>query len=305
MEMYKEQFIKGCLNNGIDEKKAEKLYLDIEKFANYGFNKSHAYSYAFITYQLLYYKAHYPKEFYAAAFKLHSLSSTTGLGLVKELREDGYHLHVPDINLSLKDDILFHDDFIYLPLEFIAGVDSKTIQFLIEEREKKPFTSFYDIIQRLIEKDSNIDKRTLFSLIDSGALDSLEKNRAGMESHLEQYIDFAKMAFDESLLPSVDDIKEKQGQKLLGEKSKLGLIISKKISSIAKKQGYASFLISDVSRYELDNTLTIDNESKSYQIAVNKKENYKKGDVLLVQAEDYYKSKKRIYPIDTILYKEN
>ena len=113
------------------------------------------------------------------------------------------------------------------------------------------------------------------------------------------------MAFDESLLPSVDDIKEKQGQKLLGEKSKLGLIISKKISSIAKKQGYSSFLISDVSRYELDSTLTIDNESKSYQIAVNKKENYKKGDFLLVQAEDYYKSKKRIYPIDTILYKEN
>lgn len=305
MEMYKEQFVKGCLNNGIDGSKAEKLYLDIEKFANYGFNKSHAYSYAFITYQLLYYKAHYPKEFYASAFKLHSLSSATGLGLVKELKDDGYHLHVPDISLSLKDDILFHDDFIYLPLGFIAGVDSKTIQFLMEEREKRPFTSFYDIIQRLIEKDSNIDKRTLFSLIDSGALDSLEKNRAGMEKHLEQYIDFAKMAFDESLLPSVDDIKEKQGQKLLGEKSKLSLIISKKISSIAKKQGYSSFLISDVSRYELDSTLTIDNESKSYQIAVNKKENYKKGDILLVQAEDYYKSKKRIYPIDTILYKEN
>ncbi len=299
MEMYKEQFIKGCVNNGIEEEKAKSLYLDIEKFANYGFNKSHAYSYAFITYTLLYYKAHYPKEFYASSFHLHSISSSTGLGLVHELKEDALHLHTPDINLSLKEDVLFQGEFVYLPLRAIAGVDSRLIDSLIQEREKGVFTSFYNVLVRL----DNIDKRSMLALIDSGAFDSLESNRKGMEEHLEQYMDYAKMSFAESLLPSLDT-KEKMGTRLLSEKSRLGLILSKKVSSIVKKKGYYTFIISDVSRYDMDATLTIDNESKSYRIQMKKKDDYKKGDFLLVKAE-FGKYKKTIYPFDTILVKEN
>lgn len=300
MEMYREEFIKGCLNNGISEEKAKSLYLDIEKFANYGFNKSHAYSYAFITYTLLYYKAHYPKEFYTCAFHLHSISSSTGLGLVSELKDDHLHLHAPDINLSLKDDILFENEFVYLPLRSIAGVDNKMIQALLDERDKAKFTSFYDVLLRV----NNIDKRSMLALIDAGVFDSFETNRAGLESHLEQYMDYAKMSFDEALLPGVSDIKEKQGTKLLAEKSRLGLILTKKVSSIAKKKDYYSFIISDVSRYDMDGTIAIDNESKSYRIKTNKKEDYKKGDILLVKAE-FGRYKKIIYPMDTILVKED
>ncbi len=300
MEMYQEQFIEGCKKNGIEEGKAKNLYLDIEKFANYGFNKSHAYAYAFITYTLLYYKAHYPKEFYSSAFRLHSFSSSTGLGLVHELKENSLHLHIPDINLSLKDDILFSDDYVYLPFSDIAGVDSKTIEMILSEREKGKFASFYDVLLRL----KDVDKRSMLSLIDSGAFDSLQKNRKGLENHLEQYMDYAKMGFVESLLPAVSDAKEKQGLKLLSEKAKLGLILSKKVSSIARKKDYVSFIISDVSHYEMDNSITIDNESRSYRIQMNKKDDYRKGDLILVKA-DFGRYKKTIYPLDTILVKEN
>ncbi len=300
MEMYRGEFIKGCLNNGISEEKAKSLYLDIEKFANYGFNKSHAYSYAFITYTLLYYKTHYPKEFYTCAFHLHSLSSATGLGLVGELKEDHFHLHAPDINISLKDDVLFENEFVYLPLHAIAGVDNKMIQALLDERDKTKFTSFYDVLLRV----KGIDNRSMLALIDAGVFDCFETNRAGLENHLQQYMDYAKMSFDESLIPPVSDVKEKQGTKLLAEKSKLGLILTKKVSSIAKKRDYYSFIISDVSRYDMDGTLAIDNESKNYRIKAIKKEDYKKGDILLVKAE-FGRYKKTIYPVDTILVKED
>ena len=106
------------------------------------------------------------------------------------------------------------------------------------------------------------------------------------------------------MIPSVSDVKEKQGTKLLAEKSKLGLILTKKVSSIARKRDYYSFIISDVSRYDMDGTLAIDNESKSYRIKAIKKEDYKKGDILLVKAE-FGRYKKTIYPVDTILVKED
>ncbi len=295
MKEYQGEFLKGCKKNGIDEEKAMKIYQDIEKFANYGFNKSHAYSYAFLTYQLLYYKAHYPKAFYASAFHQHAFSSVTGINMMKEIREMGLHFHLPDLAHSDKEDIVFTEEFVYLPFSAISSADKKIIDILIEERDKKAFDSFYNVLLRLQKRLADYDNRSLIPLIDAGVFDFLNKNRTGLKNHLSQYHDFAKMSFEESMLPEIEEEKGNPGLTLLYEKARVGLILSRKISSLGKKAGYETFLVGDTSYLESEHMLTVESETKSYLVVLPESIPAKKGDLLLLPSDtNFYQ--KRIYP---------
>lgn len=305
MEMYKEQFLEGTKKNGINKDKALEIYQDIEKFANYGFNKSHAYCYSMITYRLLYYKTHFFEEFYRVAFRENSLSSIGGYNLIKEITKKKIHFHVPNINHSLKDDILFDCDKVYLPFKAVSGIDDDLIDIIIEERNNGLFVSFYDLIKRIESKTNKNNRRTLLNLIMAGGLDELSKNRKAMEEHMNQYFDFAKMSFPDEMIPDLEDVKEDIGERLAEEKSKLGMIFSKSLSSIAKKEGFKTLIITDTSKVDYDHTVTASSEAADYQIRLTKEEVLKKNDIVLVDA-DFDTKFKTIKPNKIILCrKEN
>ena len=123
MEAYKEKFIAGCKDNGIEEKNANAIFMDIEKFAQYGFNKAHAYAYGLITYSLLYYKTFFPIEFYSTALEMESFSSYKVTAMIDELNKRHLKMKNPNINLSLKNQYRFMDSDIYLPLSIAAHGD--------------------------------------------------------------------------------------------------------------------------------------------------------------------------------------
>lgn len=302
MNAYKDEFIKGCLANSINEDKALKIYADIEKFANYGFNKSHAYSYAMLTYRLLYYKTHYPLEFYTVSFKENSFASETSLSLIRELNKKKIRIHLPNINSSDSDEIVIDGTILYPPLSVINGLDHTLKDNIVKEREKGPFLSFYDFCLRLYKFIGERDKRSMVSLIEAGAFDSLCKNRIQMETMLDKYLGFASLSFSVEKIPPITGEDNDYGRKLAQEKAKIGLILSKKLSSISYREYYKTLVVTDTSRYEFDHILIADDEAKSYQLQVEKKEDIKKYDIILVDAN--FRREGRIYPNDIIIAKK-
>lgn len=300
MKEYQQQFLLGCKENQITEETALKIYGDIEQFAGYGFNKSHAYAYAMITYQLLFYKVHDTKEFYTAAFQNCSFSSEHATKLLRELNHFGIHAHLPNINLSFENTIRIEGDAFYPPLSILNGVDKKLISTILKERENGKYQSFYDFCCRIVSQMEKNDSRSLLGLIDSGCLDSICMYRKGMEENLSTYLEFARMKFDENKIPPVVGVEENFGERLILEKAKNGLILSKKISSLLSKKDYMTLIVSDISRYETEHLLVCENESQTFTIQVNgKRPDVKKYDFVLVKADFNFKG--RIYADDLIV----
>ncbi|MCK5525895.1 MAG: DNA polymerase III subunit alpha, partial [Candidatus Latescibacteria bacterium] len=148
---------------------------DMEKFAEYGFNRSHAVCYAFVAYQTAYLKAHYPKEFMAANLTSVMDNNDRVAVLIEECRRMGIKVLPPDVNES---QVVFAvvEDGIRFGLGAVKNVGAGAIQSIIEAREEDPFTSLFDFCERVDLKALN--KRMVESLILAGAMDSLEGHRA-------------------------------------------------------------------------------------------------------------------------------
>lgn len=173
MEELREKFIKGCLANGLDQAKVEKIWEDWKKFAEYAFNKSHSTCYAYVAFQTAYLKAHYPKE-YMSSVLTHNLSDikhiTTYIEECKKLqiRVLGPNINESDLNFMVnkKGEILFG-------LAAIKGVGAAAAEELIREREENgPFQSPFDFIRRVNLRA--INRKCIESLIKSGAFDCFE-----------------------------------------------------------------------------------------------------------------------------------
>ncbi len=172
---FREEFIEGAQKNGLPKEKAVELFEMIEKFAGYGFNKSHSTAYGALAYQTAYLKAHFPKEFMAALLSCGMESSTRISEHVEDCRRMGIEVVPPDINRS---DVEFTVDGerILFGLGAIKGVGEGDLKAIIEEREKNgPFKSIFDLAQRVDPK--HLTKTVLETLIKAGALDSLGPNR--------------------------------------------------------------------------------------------------------------------------------
>lgn len=299
MEDYKEKFYQGCLNNGISQEKAEALFADIEKFAQYGFNKAHAYAYSLITYSLLYYKTFYPMDFYEVALKGESLGSEKMSHLLSELKSRRKRLRNPNLLYSDASEYVFKGNDIYLPLSSVNGYSAATANAILEERKKSPFTSFYDFALRLNQSLKKDDMRFLLALIDAGAFDSFSKSRLAMKQNLELYLSYARMGFKESDVPSLKDDGEDIGEMLYLEKMALGRILSVSLSRLYHKEGYMTLLVSDTSMLELSHVVEAESEDKRYHIQLKQSEDIQKYDFLLVQVS--YKSRSGyLYPTDVI-----
>ncbi len=187
MEKLKAKFLEGAKKNKISEKKAEKLYELIQKFAGYGFNKSHAAAYAVVCYQTGYLKAHYPTEFMAALMTSEMGNNDKLVGYFTECRDLGINVLPPDVNESRKTFAVV-DGSIRFGLAAIKNVGEGAVESVIDTRnETGRFRSFTEFCRRVdLHK---VNKRMLEGFIKAGAFDSMGARRAQLMAILDQAVE--------------------------------------------------------------------------------------------------------------------
>ena len=188
---YRKDFIDGAIMNGYSQDFAEKLFTKIEKFGDYGFNKSHAIGYASLTCKMAYLKYYYPLEFYCSV--LSYSDSVHYLETIGEIKESNISIKGPNINKSTFNYSIDNNSII-CPLAMIQGISTMLTKSIISERNNGPFQDFYDVVLRLSKY--RINSKELSALIDSGSLDILCPSRATMRKNLANALNFASVSSD-------------------------------------------------------------------------------------------------------------
>jgi len=196
MDAQRATFVEGCAtHNQIPAAKANELFDLIDKFAGYGFNKSHAAAYALVAYQTAWLKAHHPAEFYAASMSF-DMALTDKLGIfVEDMRRSGVACLPPDINASHAY-FTVEDGAVRYALGALKGVGEKAMEELVAEREKAgPFNSLEDFATRIDPRLLN--RRQLESLAGAGAFDRIKPERAAVYAAAETIFAHAVSAHDQ------------------------------------------------------------------------------------------------------------
>ena len=179
-------FTEGALKKGIPEATATAIFDQMEKFASYGFNKSHAAAYSLVSYQTAYLKAHYPVEFMCAVMTLDMTNVDKLQNYKEECKKLGFKVLPPDINHSEADFAVENGNIRYA-LGAIKGVGAANMQSIVDERKKHgPYKDLSDFIHRTDFKQ--INRRQLEQLCKAGAFDCLEKNRGKIFANIETII---------------------------------------------------------------------------------------------------------------------
>ena len=238
------QKIDGAIKKGYDEQKSIEIFNLIEKFAEYGFNKSHSAAYALIAYQTAYLKANYPVEYMAALLTCELDKGEKVVNFIEECKKMNISVLPPDINESNKDFTIVGGN-IRFGLGALKNVGFGAIESIVEEREKDgEFKSIFEFCRRVDLRQAN--KKVLEALIKAGAFDCFGKNRHQllkvMESAIENGQRRAKMSeqgiisvedflrdddeeeTDDETYPDVDEIPE--NELLQSEKEILGFYVS-------------------------------------------------------------------------------
>ncbi|MBA4782202.1 MAG: DNA polymerase III subunit alpha [Rhizobiales bacterium] len=188
MEAQRARFVNGAQERGLTRAKANEIFDLLAKFANYGFNKSHAAAYALVAYQTAYLKANYPVEFLAASMTLDMGNTDKLSDFKREAERLNISVEIPNINKS-------HVEFqtegntIFYALAAIKGVGAQAVHDIVAARREGGFADLADFGSNLDPKSLN--KRTLESLISAGAFDTLVGNRAQVLDALEQIMALA------------------------------------------------------------------------------------------------------------------
>ncbi|MEX2220637.1 MAG: DNA polymerase III subunit alpha [Candidatus Rokuibacteriota bacterium] len=184
MATQREKFISGCKANEIDGRKAERIWDLIEKFAGYGFNKSHAACYGVVAYQTAFLKANYPTEFMAALLTSEMEKTDKIVQYVEETRAMGLRVEPPDVNVS-RAQFTVAGEAIHFGLAAIKNVGATAIDSIVKAREADGrFPSLDDFCARADLR--LVNRRVIECLIKAGALDSLQGSRAGLLAALDQ-----------------------------------------------------------------------------------------------------------------------
>ncbi len=172
MDEMKGEFISGAKVRGINEKLSKQIWDLIEKFAEYGFNKSHSAAYSVIAYQTAYLKTHYPVEFMAANLSSEKDNTDKIQMLLAECRKLGIKIVPPDVNVSKVKFSPGEGKTIIYGLNTIKKVGSKAAEAIVQERENAgPFSTIFDFCTRV--DSHNLNKGVVEALVGSGAMDSL------------------------------------------------------------------------------------------------------------------------------------
>jgi DNA polymerase-3 subunit alpha len=254
----REKFVAGCDQTGYSRELGTKLFDIIEPFADYAFNKSHAYGYGYVAYQTAYLKAHYPVEYLACLLTSVKTNLDKAAVYLGECRTMGVKVLNPDINVSASDFIALTPEEVpagvVLPpgcvgvipfgLSAVRNVGEGLVELIVRERDKNgPFADFHDFVDRV--DIAVLNKRTVESLIKAGAFDSLGHTRRGLLAAHELIIDQAVArrrreaegqfdlfaALDSPAPGNVDrmpilDTEFAKSEKLAFEKEMLGLYVS-------------------------------------------------------------------------------
>ncbi len=195
MAVYNAEFSEGAQKQGYDYKKASELFDLIEKFAGYGFNKSHSAAYAMVTFQTAWLKTYYPQEFMASLLTSEKDNTEKVVKYIDEVKRMGIELSPPDINDSQlefsatkKDD----QDVILFGLGAIKGVGEAAVESILHVREERPFSNLKDFVNRI--EPSKVNKRVLESVTKSGGFDRFEYSRRALLEQMETIIQTAKDA---------------------------------------------------------------------------------------------------------------
>lgn len=190
MAKQREIFVTGSVGLGVDENIAGYIFDLMEKFAGYGFNKSHSAAYALVSYQTAWLKAHFPAAFMAAVLSSDMDNTDKVVVLIEECREMKLAVQPPDINRSEYRFAVLNDRTILYGLGAIKGVGETAIRDILEERKRGgPFEDLYDFCRRVDLR--KVNRRVIEALIRSGTLDSIDSNRA---RHMAELSDAIKAA---------------------------------------------------------------------------------------------------------------
>ena len=210
LEKQKQRFIDGAVKNGIRKDVAANIFLKIEPFAEYGFNKSHAAAYAIIAYQTAYLKTYFPDEFFSASMTM-DLSNQNKLSeFYEELKRLKINIIRPDINKCYADFKSINGNF-YYALGAIKNVGFEAVANIVKERDKNGiFKSIGDFINRVNPK--YINKLQLEGLVKAGAFDQITNNRQSIYNSIPNMILKSKNIFENKIANQIDlfsDNKEK------------------------------------------------------------------------------------------------
>ncbi|HAS4275695.1 TPA: DNA polymerase III subunit alpha [Vibrio cholerae] len=244
-EMAKQRavFQEGAEKNGVDGELAMKIFDLVEKFAGYGFNKSHSAAYALVSYQTLWLKTHYPAEFMAAVMTADMDNTEKVVGLVDECKNMGLTVLPPDINSGLYRFNVDDNGAIVYGIGAIKGVGEGPIEAILEARNKGGyFKDLFDFCARIDLK--KVNKRVIEKLILAGALDRLGPHRAAMVASVDDAVRAASQhhqaeAFGQAdmfgvLTDAPEEVEQKYTQvpewpekvRLEGERETLGLYLT-------------------------------------------------------------------------------
>ena len=190
MKQKASEFADGAEKKGLKREDAIELFSLIEKFAGYGFNKSHSAAYAMITYQTAFLKVYYPAEFFSALLSSEKDNTDKIVRYIDELQRINVKLLPPDVENSNDDFTAINGDVIF-GLGAIKGVGSKAIESIITNR---PFESLEDFILKV--DTSKVNKRVIEALIKAGAMDKFEYSRKAMLGQIEDILDYKKRIED-------------------------------------------------------------------------------------------------------------
>ena len=221
MEEKAEEFANGAEQKGLNKDNAIELFGLIEKFAGYGFNKSHSAAYAVLTYRTAWLKTFYPAEFLSALLNFEMKDQDKILKYISEAKRIGIEIAPININTSTE---YFETDgkTIQYALRAIKGVGSGAEPCLLA-REEKPFESFVDFVTRSKLGKKKMNKRVYEALAGSGALDSFGISRKAMIQHSKEILELKSEAF-ELVKNEVDDFT--LAQKIKQEKSLVGMYVT-------------------------------------------------------------------------------
>ena len=202
LEKQKQRFIEGAHKNGINKDVAAGIFLKIEPFAEYGFNKSHAAAYAIIAYQTAFLKTYYPHEFFAASMSTELSNQKKLSEFYEELKRLKINIIRPDINDCYADFTSNSNVFLYA-LGAIKNVGYEAINNIVKERKKNgKFKNISDFVNRINPKD--INKLQLEGLVKAGAFDSINNNRQSLFNSIPNIILKSKNNFENKLANQID-----------------------------------------------------------------------------------------------------
>lgn len=225
MASMKTDFTNGGIANGFSEEETVKIFNLIEKFANYGFNKSHSVAYGYVAYWLAYLKANYPLEFFSALLSNEQGSDSSKINCIQEGKKYGVKLLPPSINYSI-DRFKVEDGNIRFSLLAIKNVGYAGYKAIIEERKKGLFKDIFDFISRM--ETSKLNSKMIDSLIMAGAFDEFKLNRSTIKENLHKIIEYAKLKNSIGIEepPILTIVKDNRIKVLEEEKLVLGVYLS-------------------------------------------------------------------------------